>query len=283
MAGAPSSWRGPATAAADVFSTALVVFHAITGKPYWSATTVEELRAELEAPLVAPWKRADELGVTLPPEMDEVFVKALAIAPAERPRRVADFARALDAAPKNVVSVPPPPMELVESLAVTENAAVGGGAAEAPVVAAAVAPAPAPAQPPPAAPAAPPVQAQPAAYAPLVSADETLRRRIVVGGVLAGAVGILFLGLVASAFRHCSAEKEASATASVAASVTASVAETAPPPPPPRPPSHRRPHRRRRWPRSTRRHLPLRSAPTSRSCSSSASPPATWSWSIARP
>ena len=162
--------------------------------------------------------------------MDEVFVKALAIAPAERPRRVADFARALDAAPKNVVSVPPPPMELVESLAVTENAAVGGGAAEAPVVAAAVAPAPAPAQPhrPPRR-LRLPCKRSPRRTRRLVQrADETLRRRIVVGGVLAGAVGILFLGLVASAFRHCSAEKEASATASVAASVTASVGEDCP-------------------------------------------------------
>lgn len=241
---------GPATAAADVFSTALIVFYAITGKHYWSAQTLEDLRAEIAAPLVAPWLRADELGVTLPPEMDEVFVKALSIAPADRPRRVAEFAKALDAAPKPVVSVPPPPRDLVESLAATESAAVAAPVVPDAVVAV-VDPAPVPAVqaaapwPPPAPP--PPVEALPVAGVPLVRAEDTRRRRLIVAGVLAGAAAILFLGLVATAFRRCGAETMTSTSGSAVASVTASGAEpvaaippatqtSEPPPPPPPPP-----------------------------------------------
>jgi serine/threonine-protein kinase len=240
---APEQLEGaPATAAADVFSTALLVFHAITGKHYWSATTIEELRAEMEAPLIAPWKRADEHGVTLPPEMDEVFVKALSHAPAERPRRVADFARALDAAPKTVISVPPPPMDLVASLAATENAALPGAPAEAPITPEVIVPlgGPAPVEgispplrPPPAA----PVDARPPIHAaPPVGEDEARRRKLVVVGVLGGAAAILMLGLVASAFRHCGSGAVPVASASAVAATVASIAEptaAAPPPPPP--------------------------------------------------
>ena len=240
---APEQLEGaPATAAADVFSTALLVFHAITGKHYWSATTIEQLRAEMAAPLIAPWKRADEHGITLPPEMDDVFVKALSLAPADRPRRVADFARALDAAPKMVISVPPPPMDLVESLAATENAALPGAAVEAPIAPDVIVPVgvPAPAEgtapalrPLPEA----PVDARPPIHAPpLVGADEARRRRLLVVGVLGGAAAILMLGLVATAFRHCGAAEAPSASASTAATTVASIAEPVPPPPPPPPP-----------------------------------------------
>ena len=235
---APEQLEGaPATAASDVFSTALVVFHAFTGKHYWSATTLEELRAEMDAPYVAPWKRADELGVTLPPEMDEVFVKALSRAPADRPRRVADFARALDEAPKNVVSVPPPPMDLVASLAASESAASAPVATGAPIVPDVIVPvaAPAPALAPPAEPTPPALAAalpEPEG-APLISADEARRRRLIVAGVLGGAVAILALALLVTGVRHLRSALTPATSASVAASTAAFIAEPVPPPPPP--------------------------------------------------
>ena len=239
---APEQLEGATpTAAADVFATALLVFYAITGKHYWTATTLAELRAEMESPPMAPWKRADELGVTLPPEMDEVFVKAFARAPADRHKRIADFARALDAAPKLVISIPPPPMDLVASLAETENAALG--AAEAPLelepevivpVAAPVAP-PIPARPPTAV--AADAQLQQALpepeTSPLVSPEASRRRRLIVVGVLGAAGLILLLALVVSAFRHHGTDTAPVASASVAPTTTASSAApvaTAPPP-----------------------------------------------------
>ena len=225
----------PATAAADVFSAALLVFHAITGKHYWRATTMTELRAELDAPPVAPWKRADELGVTLPPEMDEVFVKALARVPAERHRRVAEFARALDAAPKTVVSVPPPPMELVASLAEAENAARAPGPSAAPIVPeviVAVAPAAhVDALPPP--PPAPVVEALPLFETePLRAVDASRRRRLIVVGVLGGSLLVLLLAVVAAALRAPGkgTSPSASAAASSVASSAAPVVTAAPPP-----------------------------------------------------
>ena len=235
---APEQLEGvPATAAADVFSTALLVFHAFTGKHYWSATTLDELRAEIDAPLVAPWKRAAEHGVTLPPEMDEVFVRARSRAPADRPRRVADFARALDAAPKNVVSVPPPPMDLVASLAASESAASAPVAPEAPIVPEVIVPVagPSPASPPPPSPARPaPVALLPEPEAaPLSTAAEARRRRLIVASILGGAGAILLLALVVSAFQHLRSALSPATTASASASSVASIAEPVTPPPPP--------------------------------------------------
>lgn len=126
------------TAAADVFSTALVVFHALTGKSYWRATGVEELAGELSAPRVSASARAAELGVTLSKDLDAAFAAALASDPAKRPGHAGDFVAGLmgkpivipprtstppqktsPAAPPVVVieDVPPPPDDLLRTVA----------------------------------------------------------------------------------------------------------------------------------------------------------------------
>ena len=66
-----------ADARADVFTGALLVFYALTGKPYWVATTAELLRQEHDGARVPASKRAAELGVTLPKAVDVAFARAL--------------------------------------------------------------------------------------------------------------------------------------------------------------------------------------------------------------
>jgi len=84
---------------ADVFSVALLVFYAMTGKSFWRATGVEELAAELSAPRVAASVRAKEIGVSLGTELDVAFAAALASDTAKRPAYARDFAGALAGKP----------------------------------------------------------------------------------------------------------------------------------------------------------------------------------------
>jgi hypothetical protein len=80
---------------ADVFTGALLVFYALTGKPYWVATTAELLREEHKGTRVPVSKRAAELGVTLPKMVDMAFARALDKDPAKRQHDLVALAAAL--------------------------------------------------------------------------------------------------------------------------------------------------------------------------------------------
>jgi eukaryotic-like serine/threonine-protein kinase len=111
----------PPTPASDVLSAALIVFHALTGKAYWAATTIEELAREHNAPRKRASQRAAELGVTLPDSMDGAFEAALALDPGVRPKLTSDFARALAGpAALSPTDIAPPPLEAFSSLQAIE-------------------------------------------------------------------------------------------------------------------------------------------------------------------
>jgi hypothetical protein len=111
---APEQAQGVApTPASDVFSAALVAFHAATGKSYWRSCQGTSLdlggwQQEIAAPRVAPSVRARELGANLPPAFDVALGRALAPTPGERFASVAELAAALaqQAAPKMAMTMP---------------------------------------------------------------------------------------------------------------------------------------------------------------------------------
>lgn len=93
----PGAALGPA---ADVFSTALVAFHALVGRSYWYS-------CQTNPPDLASWQqeimshrtlvsqRAGELGVGLNSAVDGVFTRALSPNPGDRPQSVREIANAL--------------------------------------------------------------------------------------------------------------------------------------------------------------------------------------------
>ena len=93
----PAAVLGPA---ADVFSAALVAFHALTGRSYW-------LSCQQHPPDLAAWQaevmgqrppishRARELGAVINPIVDDVFARALSVNQADRPRSVSELAAVL--------------------------------------------------------------------------------------------------------------------------------------------------------------------------------------------
>ncbi len=92
---------GAISAAADVFSAALVAFFALTGRSYWRSCQGATLdlagwQQELGATRAPASSRATEMGVPLSPTMDAVFWKALAADPKDRYRSLGEFANTLE-------------------------------------------------------------------------------------------------------------------------------------------------------------------------------------------
>lgn len=86
-------------APADVFSVALLMFYALTGRSFWGScqATPPDLvtwQVELMAPRLTASQRASQFGVALPTALDPLFAQALSVHQAERPRLVSEFARA---------------------------------------------------------------------------------------------------------------------------------------------------------------------------------------------
>ncbi|MEM9692426.1 MAG: protein kinase [Myxococcota bacterium] len=87
------------TAGADVFSVALMAFYALTGRSFWISCQgeppdLQQWQAEVMAPRPAASARAQELGASIPPGLDSVFERALAVAPPERFSTLGEFSKA---------------------------------------------------------------------------------------------------------------------------------------------------------------------------------------------
>jgi hypothetical protein len=96
---APEQMQSPTPAgpAADVFAMGLLLFHALTGRSYWRSCQgpqpdLNAWQQELFGPRTPASQRAAELGVSIPPGLDAVFNRALAINPDERPRQASELA-----------------------------------------------------------------------------------------------------------------------------------------------------------------------------------------------
>src|SRR5262249_7806323 len=90
---APEQWQpnapiGPAT---DAWALALVMFFALTGRPYWRRADSDAISPIIvdagSPPIAKPSERALELGspAFVPPGFDEWFLACLARSPAQRP------------------------------------------------------------------------------------------------------------------------------------------------------------------------------------------------------
>ena len=88
--------------ASDVFSAALVVFFALTGRSYWRSAAgpidPAEWSKEAWGPRVPASARAAELGQKLGTEWDAPFARALDVDPARRHHSIADLADAFERA-----------------------------------------------------------------------------------------------------------------------------------------------------------------------------------------
>lgn len=94
---APEQVQGtvPAGPGADVFATALVIFFALTGRPYWrsfqGAPDLALWQQELLGPRVSPSARAQELGVSLSSAFDGILGVSIAPDPAQRYRSIGEL------------------------------------------------------------------------------------------------------------------------------------------------------------------------------------------------
>ncbi|MDI1476903.1 protein kinase [Polyangium sp. y55x31] len=102
---APEQMQGgaPAGPAADVFAMGLVLFYALTGRPYWRSCQgpqpdLASWQHELVGPRQPASQRAQELGAMVSPVLDAVFNRALALDPNERFRQASELAVAFSAA-----------------------------------------------------------------------------------------------------------------------------------------------------------------------------------------
>ena len=89
--------------AADIFSIALVAFHALTGRSFWRACQAQtpDLNAwqqELFGGRAVASLRASEIGIPLNAALDPVFSRALAVDPRQRYRTVGELAAAFEGA-----------------------------------------------------------------------------------------------------------------------------------------------------------------------------------------
>ncbi len=89
--------------AADVFSIALVAFHALAGRSFWRACQAQtpDLNAwqqELFGGRAVASLRASEIGIPLNAALDPVFSRALAVDPRQRYRTVGELAAAFEGA-----------------------------------------------------------------------------------------------------------------------------------------------------------------------------------------
>lgn len=102
---APEQMQGstPAGAQADVFAMGLLLFYALTGRPYWRSCQGSQpdfgaWQQELVGARAPASQRAIEVGAQVSPVLDAVFARALAADPNERFRQVSDLAAAFAAA-----------------------------------------------------------------------------------------------------------------------------------------------------------------------------------------
>jgi hypothetical protein len=99
---APEQVQGgaPAGGAADVFTTALLVFYALTGRSYWRACQgqldLAGWQREVMSPRTPPSARALQLGVTLSSAFDGVLGCALSLDPGQRYRSIGELTAAID-------------------------------------------------------------------------------------------------------------------------------------------------------------------------------------------
>jgi hypothetical protein len=100
---APEQAQGgaPAGAAADVFSAALVLFFALTGRTYWLSTQgpldLAGWQRELMGARTPPSARALQLGVQLNSAFDGLLGCALSLDPSQRYRTIGEMAQAFEA------------------------------------------------------------------------------------------------------------------------------------------------------------------------------------------
>jgi serine/threonine protein kinase len=121
--------------AADVFSSALVVFYAMTGRSYWrkaaSPTDVVAWQREVRSTHPAASVRAAELGITLDGSWDPPFARALRLEASARYGSASELAEAFEHAQRNPGGQPTPTGVKAEVLPV---APVAPDAPVAPVV-----------------------------------------------------------------------------------------------------------------------------------------------------
>ena len=120
--GAP--WQSPEQAfgglppgvSSDIFSTALVVFFALTGRSYWRAFSAggdpSAWAREIWAVRAPASVRAAELGASLPAAWDIPFARALDVDPARRPRSIAELAESFARAARGEPALDPPALSL---------------------------------------------------------------------------------------------------------------------------------------------------------------------------
>jgi hypothetical protein len=118
----PEQFDGEGGPSSDLFSAALVLFFALTGRSYWqscqSKIDLKAWKSEIRAPRTAASARAAEFGITLGSDVDHVFERGLAVDPGARFRSLAEFASAFETAVGATAPVP----RADSPLAVTEQA-----------------------------------------------------------------------------------------------------------------------------------------------------------------
>lgn len=106
----------PPGVGSDVFSTALVVFFALTGRSYWRSfgprSDVAVWAREIYAPRARASERAGELGASLPEAWDVPFERALDVDPARRPHSIAELAESFARAARGEPALEPPAVQL---------------------------------------------------------------------------------------------------------------------------------------------------------------------------
>jgi serine/threonine-protein kinase len=181
---APECADGPATAAADVYALACVLFELLTGRPPFTGATAEDI-AKRHATAAAPPVRMVKRDSDLPPSLDLELQRALKKRPGDRHASVRAFADAIRATQRD-------DDRATMALGAGDIAKVQALLAEQAAARVQVSASSAPASPPPAS--APPPNAPPASE-PATEASDTPHPvkagRVPVGALVMGAVALL--------------------------------------------------------------------------------------------